>query len=305
MLKKFRKKLLRQVVRDVLDRLPDNNGLEIYIAALLRDISRDQPLNDPDAGLGLLRESLAPDRFDVVEVKHVGGTETLRERRFAQVVEAVGSLPPVPEATACRCARIADTYLGSTEEYPEWDADVAWHFAKASCNMRKGRVMTAIVRFMRPVRCLEIGTAFGFSASVIASALERFSPHGRLLTIELSQVRHRLASALLANLFQERVTCRRGDKAAVLAPAAREMAPVDFVFHDGGHSGDDYVRDFGTILEALAPGGVVLFDDIRWRNPRQPEVDPRCHEGWCGVVDHPRVERAVEVGPNLGLLMVS
>jgi predicted O-methyltransferase YrrM len=158
---------------------------------------------------------------------------------------------------------------------------------------------------MRPARCLEIGTAFGFSASVIASALERFSPHGRLLTIELSEVRHRLASALLASEFGDRVICRNGNTRDILAAAAKEMAPIGFVFHDGGHSEENYVSDFETMVDALAPGGVVMFDDIRWRDRDKPEANPRCYEGWRRVIAHPRVERAIEVGAKLGLLMVS
>ncbi len=90
-----------------------------------------------------------------------------------------------------------------------------------------------------------------------------------------------------------------------LAPAAARMAPVDFIFHDGGHSGDAYVRDFQAVVEALAPGGVVIFDDIRWNQPLDPRVDPRCYEGWREVAAHPRVERAVEIGNELGMVMVS
>jgi predicted O-methyltransferase YrrM len=110
---------------------------------------------------------------------------------------------------------------------------------------------------------------------------------------------------LLAHEFGDRVVCRKGDTRHVLAPAAAEMAPLGFVFHDGGHSEENYVRDFETLAEALAPGGVVMFDDIRWRDRDRPDADPRCYEGWRRVVDHPRVQAAVEIGPTVGMVMVS
>jgi predicted O-methyltransferase YrrM len=268
-------------------------------------MSREHSPNDPHAALRLLRQSFVPARFDIVEVKNAGEAGAKGEDRFSRLIEAMRNLPPVPESTARRCALIADGYLGNAEEFPKRHADVAWHFARSSCNMLKGRVMTAVVRFMRPHRCLEVGTAYGFSAAVIASAMERVSPQGRLLTIELGDIQYRLSSALLASEFGDRIVCRKGNTRDILAAAVAEMAPIGFVFHDGGHSEENYVSDFETMVEALAPGGVVLFDDIRWRDRDRPEHDPRCYEGWRRVVEHPRVERAIEVGPTMGMVTVS
>lgn len=303
--KKLKKRLGKDAPPGVKIRNDDAGALDLYAVGLLRDIGREHPLNHPHAILRLLRQSFAPVRFDIVEVKASGKRETAAQHRFSRLAEAMANLPPVSEATARRCARIADSYLGNVDAFSSRDADVAWHFARSSSNMPTGRVMAAAVRFMRPDRCLEIGTAYGFSAAVIASALERVSPQGRLLTIEVGEVQYRLASALLKGEFGDRVICRMGNSRDVLGPAAAEMAPIGFVFHDGGHSEENYVRDFETMLDALAPGGVVMFDDIRWHDRDRPEANPRCYEGWRRVVAHSRVERAIEVGPKLGLLMVS
>ncbi len=284
----------------------DTWGIEMYAVGLLRDIAREHPLNDPYSTLRLLRQSFVPMRRDIVELKAGGDGNSLSANRFLRLKEAIeGGLPPLPEVVARRCALIADTYLGNTEEFPRRAADVAWHFAISSSNMTKGRVLAAAVRFMRPTRYLEIGTAYGFSAAIIAFALQRVSSQGRLLTIEIGEIQHRLSAGLLAELFGDRIECCHGSTETVLAPAARRMAPVDFVFHDGGHSGEAYVRDFANLVDALAPGAVVVFDDIRWHNRFAPGTDPRCYEGWREVVAHPRVERAIEIGNDLGLVMVS
>lgn len=286
-------------------RKDDARALDPYVVHLLCDIGRERPLNDPHATLRLLRQSFVPASFDVVEVKDAGKRDRPAQRRFSRLIEAMRNLPPVPEATARRCAIVAESYLGNYEAFPGRDVDVAWMFKRVSSSMLTGRVMAAAVRLMRPDRCLEIGTAYGLSASVIASALERVSPQGRLLTIEMGEIQHRLSSAVLASQFGDRVDCRKGDAREILAAAAAEMAPVGFVFHDGGHAEENYVGDFGRMVDALAPGGVVMFDDIRWRDRDKPDHDPRCYEGWRRVVDHPRVERAIEVGHKLGLLLVS
>lgn len=280
-------------------------ALEPYIVEILCDLGRERSLNDPHATLRLLRQSFVPASVHVVEVKDTGKRDTAAARRFSRVIEAMSDLPPVPEDVARRCAVITDAYLGNYDASARRDADIAWHFSRVSTSMLAGRVLASVIRFMRPERCLEIGTAYGFSASIIASALERLSPNWRLLTIEKSEIQYSLASHLLVDLFGDRIVCRKGDSRELLPPAAAEMAPLGFVFHDGGHSEEHYVRDFEVMVEALAPGAAVVFDDIRWRDRDKPDVDPRCYEGWRQVIAHPRVERAVEVGPALGLLLVS
>ncbi|MBL8659449.1 MAG: class I SAM-dependent methyltransferase [Rhodospirillales bacterium] len=284
----------------------DRRGIDAFATGILQDIARERPLNDPYAALRLLRQSFVPVRRDVVEIKAARADDSLFAIRFARLKESIeGGLPPLPETVARRCALIADTYLGNNEEFPRRGADVAWHFAVSSSNMIKSRVLAAAVRFMRPTRCLEIGTAYGLSAAIIAFAQQRVVPEGRLLTIEIGEIQHRLSAALLAELFGDRIECCRGATQAVLASAVMRMAPVDFVFHDGGHSGEAYVRDFGNMVDALAPGAVVVFDDIRWQNRFAPGTESRCYEGWREVAAHPRIEAAIEVGTALGMVMLA
>lgn len=287
MITKLKKRLANgRTLPDFEMRKSGARALEPYIVQILCDLGRERSLNDPHQTLRLLRQSFAPASVGVVEVKDTGKRETPAARRFVRVIEAMSDLPPMPEAQARRCAMIADACRGNFGAFPQRDADVAWQFSRVSTSMLAGRVLAAVVRFMRPERCLEIGTAYGFSASIIASALERVSPQGRLLTIEKSEVQHRLASNLLADLFGERIVCRKGDTRELLPSAAAELAPLGFVFHDGGHSEEHYVRDFNVMVEALAPGAAVIFDDIRWRDRDRPDADPRCYEGWRRVVAH-------------------
>jgi predicted O-methyltransferase YrrM len=300
------KKIGKSIARQFYSKFGEAQAMDVYIVDLLQRMSREHSLNDPRRVFMFLRQCLAHTRLDVVTLK-AGSNNGLRAQRFARFMEAVdGGLPPLPESVALRCASIADVYLASSEEVPRRGADVAWHFARSSIGMVKARVLSAAIRFMRPGRCLEIGTAYGLSAAVMAFALQRVAPEGRLLTIEIGEIQHRCAAALLGGLFGDRVECRKGNSKEILAPAASETAPLDFVFHDGGHSGENYVRDFSNVVDVLSPGAVVVFDDIRWRDALDPQADdPRCYAGWREVVDHVRVESAVEIGPALGLVMVS
>lgn len=84
----------------------------------------------------------------------------------------------------------------------------------------------------------------------------------------------------------------------------RTLTGVDLLFHDAGHSGEAYVRDFAAALPFLAPGSVALFDDIRWFDPQLMTTDPKCYEGWMEVTRHPRVRRAGEIGSEMGIVLL-
>jgi predicted O-methyltransferase YrrM len=80
------------------------------------------------------------------------------------------------------------------------------------------------------------------------------------------------------------------------------MGSIDFLFDDAGHSREDYIRDFGVAIQGITPGGVLLFDDIRWDDPRFRAKTPETYRGWRKVVMHPRVKQAVEIDGTLGLI---
>lgn len=99
--------------------------------------------------------------------------------------------------------------------------------------------------------------------------------------------------------------CHFGNTAAVLPELTKSLKQIDFLFHDCGHSRADYVNDFNNVVEILSPGAVVLFDDIRWEDPRNPSANLDTYGGWATVASHPRVRQAVEIDDSLGLLLIA
>ena len=89
-----------------------------------------------------------------------------------------------------------------------------------------------------------------------------------------------------------------------VATVVKSMGSIDFMFHDGGHYKENYIRDFSAACTALVPGSVVLFDDIRYESRLFRETPHHTYEGWMEVVAHPRVKMAVEVSGELGLLLL-
>lgn len=286
-------------------KLRDNANLDVVLPWALAKAGK--PPKFPAAYVEFLRSCLESKTFPIITVKHDrGGGDTESAKRFASLLGALANLPPTEFALAEELAQIADSYLGnpSPVESGNWTGDVRAHFEMSSSFGHKGRILATIIRFMRCRHCLELGTAYGMSALFMLEALSAHGPDTRLTTVEGSEPQYRIASGLLGNRYPGRVDCEYGWTSQVLPRLAKTLGPVAFMFHDAGHSRKDYVSDFQAALPLLAPGAVVLFDDISWNDPRFAAGNPECHKGWLEVAGHARVRWAVEIGRDMGLVLL-
>ncbi len=168
----------------------------------------------------------------------------------------------------------------------------------------KGRILFNLVRVTRSENCLELGTACGISALFILAALKTYATSGHLATVEGDEPQFSLSSSLLKRQYGETAACHFGVTADVFPEIIGSLGNIDFMFHDCRHSRDDYINDFNLVSKNLTPGAFVLFDDIRWEDPRFVKGGARTYEGWQAVVSDPRVSRAVEIDGALGLLLI-
>ena len=142
------------------------------------------------------------------------------------------------------------------------------------------------------------------SALFVLYALSANKEEGHLTTVEGWEPQFSISSGLLKERFGDMVCSCFGRTEETLPSVVASMESIDFLFHDAGHSRKDYTRDFDVVIQKIAPGAVVLFDDIRWEDPRFQDSPPETYRGWREVVEHPRVKQAVEIGENLGLILI-
>jgi predicted O-methyltransferase YrrM len=144
----------------------------------------------------------------------------------------------------------------------------------------------------------------GVGHSVWHLQLHRGSGH--LDTVEGFEPQFSIASSRLKQLYGDMVSCHFGLSGSVLPELVKEIRPIDFMFHDAGHTSDDYISDFNQASQALDPGAVVLIDDIRWEPAGRwsSERALTTHAGWKKVVGHSRVCSAVEIDGELGCLLL-
>lgn len=112
-----------------------------------------------------------------------------------------------------------------------------------------------LLALMRPARILEVGTAVGFSALLMA---EYAPPACRIVTIENYEKRIPIARENIARAGREaQITLLCGD-AAELLPTLSE--PFDFIFMDAAKG--QYIRFLPEVLRLLAAGGTLVTDNV-------------------------------------------
>jgi predicted O-methyltransferase YrrM len=141
-----------------------------------------------------------------------------------------------------------------------------------------GWALHGLVRTLRPKLCVEIGSARGWSTSLIALALEE-NVQGRLLAIDPHNENdwNDLGGPSLAHLKRNLRALRLGHRVDIIARDSISAAPlvpagVDLVFVDGDHSYEGVRRDWETYQPKLSPWGLFAFHDSLWGHLGDPAL---------------------------------
>lgn len=115
--------------------------------------------------------------------------------------------------------------------------------------------LKVMITMKAPANILEIGTAIGYSAILMAKAMPEAS---RITTIENYEKRIPIARNNIEKAgFSDRITLIEGDALKVLP----ELAEIyDFVFMDAAKG--QYMNYLEMIIKKVAPGGVIICDNV-------------------------------------------
>jgi predicted O-methyltransferase YrrM len=265
--------------------------IEIVLMYALQKVDGKKEILFPVNYLEFLRNCIKKEKINYREIKtDLSSSNDVFNNRFSSLLNILNNLPPIEFKIAEEIAKVADTYLGNY--------DIRTHFEISSSFGKKGRILMSVVRILQAKQCLELGTAYGMASLFILEALKT-NDTCHLSTIEGWKDLFLLSSQMLETRYGNRVTCELGLTQDVLPSIVKSIQPLDFLFHDAGHSKEDYVRDFNMVLPILKPGSIAIIDDIRWKG------DPSTYEGWHEVLNHHRVRRAVEIdNGGMGLLLI-
>lgn len=158
-----------------------------------------------------------------------------------------------------------------------------------SCSDATGRLLRLLAARCRDGLLLEVGTGCGVGAAWIVSGM---GPGCRLHTFELDERRAHVARDVLGPLG--RVEVHTGDWRAVDLGAPVELAFVD------ARSGK--WEDQQAIVDRLAPGGVVVMDDLTPQHVLDWDDDP-VRDWWTSHPD--LVTTEVLVSPREAVLLAT
>lgn len=159
---------------------------------------------------------------------------------------------------------------GGPEPGTLWDADAGFARAAFCAASHTGAR-----------RVVETGVARGITSRCV---LEALGDEGHLWSIDL--LPNDPAWALLTRKAVPRDLAARwtyveGSSRRRLAPLLRDIAPIDVFLHDSHHTGATMRFELATAWPCLAPGGVLLCDDVQENRAFAELVEGLPREQWA------------------------
>ena len=166
--------------------------------------------------------------------------------------------------------------------------------------------LNMIVGLLQPQNILEIGTAIGFSGSLMAQHLNE---NGHLTTIDRFDIMIERAKANFDRMgLADKVTLLEGDAADIL-PTLDQTC--DFIFMDSAKA--KYYEFLPYCMRQLKVGGVLMIDDVFQGGTiledekdipkRVRKIHRRLNQLMETVLDHPALETSL-IPLGDGLLMI-
>ena len=123
------------------------------------------------------------------------------------------------------------------------------------------RLLTCLLIMNQPTRILEIGTATGYSAVVMAKVLDKVE----IVTMENNEERYLQALNNIKNMgLEDRITVKHGDAAEILKKLEKEGTELfDFVFIDAGKS--HYKSFWDRAIKLTKEKSVIICDNVLMR----------------------------------------
>jgi predicted O-methyltransferase YrrM len=262
-------KLLIQPYRASLPDLETPSGI-----SRLREGSHDS--------CGLLADAIEEMIADTADDRERAAIERIEKRRAAlEASTETISYMDFGAATRDSSQTAAEMYAGSPKTRTVGDL-----CQRTSKPYRSALLLFKLFRKFQPSVCLELGTCLGISGSYQAAALD-INGRGRLVTLEGAEPVADLARETFESLGADKVTLRVGRFQDTLDDVLREYAPFDYAFIDGHHDEEPTIEYFEKIIPVLAPGALVLFDDIRWSDGMK--------RAWRRVVDYEAVRVSLDL----------
>ncbi len=167
------------------------------------------------------------------------------------------------------------------------------------------QLLKTLMHIIKPKRILEIGTAIGYSAILMA---KNTSEDCEIITIERYE---KVADIAIENIFEagfeKKIRVIKGEAVDIINWLDGDF---DLVFMDGAKG--QYIEFLPRILKLLKSGGVLITDDVLYNEPNIEENATTRHRKYTivqrlrlyleTICNHPELETTVlEVGEGIAI----
>ncbi|WP_081289897.1 O-methyltransferase [Mycobacterium colombiense] len=208
-------------------------------------------------------------------------------KRGGRIADIPRRLPPAVRKTQIESSARATEKLGAlplAEAYGQPGATRKPKQVRAAS--WQGDLYAYLVDWHDPRIVVEFGSAFGVSGMYLSSALRQ----GWMYSFEINPSWADIAERNIKSVT-DRYTLTRG---AFEDHVGDIPESIDLALVDGIHTHDFVTRQWQILQPRMAPGALVLFDDI--------DFNRGMGEAWRDICADPHVVGAVEVSKRLGLV---
>lgn len=147
--------------------------------------------------------------------------------------------------------------LGDKSYYPDIEAYARDHHVPI-VGRQVAELLRVLIKIHQPGTIVELGTAIGYSALVMADSL---LGDFKMITIERNEERAALAKANIAkNGYESKIDVLVGDGLDIIKFC---RFPIDFCFIDAAKG--QYREFFDPLFEQLVPGGIIVSDNVLYK----------------------------------------
>ena len=141
-----------------------------------------------------------------------------------------------------------------------------------------------VVRHLQPKVIVQTGVGNGLSSTFLMLALAKSGPDGKLYAVDIPAIfdfndpawtrrgvvygvaipEGKSSGWLVPDMYRDRFEVSVGDAKELLPKLIDRLDHVDLFFHDSDHSYAHMMFENEQAMRKLAPGGVILADDVSW-----------------------------------------
>jgi len=157
---------------------------------------------------------------------------------------------------------------------------------KASSPSFWAMLLFRIIREIKPINCIELGTCVGISGAYQAAAL-KLNNKGKLFTLEGASSLAEISKTNFVKLKLSNVQVCSGRFQDNLPEILKKINLVHYAFIDGHHDKKATIAYFYEILPFLSDFSILVFDDISWNKGMS--------EAWQTIANHSSVKIAFDL----------